>query len=238
MRPVERGDWPEGSPGQKLDFSDYGKALTPLVGRIGGYCSYCGMRLDSSLHVEHVQPKKPGGVAHSDRERDWNNFLLACVNCNSTKGDVDIALDEVFWPDKDNTFRAFDYDAEGGIRVSSALVRPADRAKAERTLRLTGLDRFHGGRVAPQPNDRRWIGRKLAWGRARRALANLQRLDDVLMRDQIIETAIADGYWSIWYTVFKDDADIRRRLVEAAVGTAKSCFDADYLPVPRPGDAL
>lgn len=238
MRPVERGPWPTDDHGEPLDFSDYKKALTHLVDRCGGYCSYCGMRLDGGLHVEHVRPKKPGGIHHPDRERDWDNFLLGCPNCNSTKGDKDISLADHVWPDTDNTLRAFSYGAGGMIMVSQDMKSNTDRQKIERTMMLTGLDRFPGGKRPPELNDRRWSARRDAWDKAVLSREDLQNHDNPGMRQQIIRTAIADGYWSIWYTVLKDDADMRRRLVEAAVGTAKSCFDADYLPVPRPGGAL
>jgi hypothetical protein len=52
------------------------------------------MRLEASLAVEHVLPKKPEGVTEiiKSRELDWENFLLACTNCNSTKGIIILLL--------------------------------------------------------------------------------------------------------------------------------------------------
>ena len=69
------------------------------------------MQLDSALGVERIQPKKTRGCTQIDsqREMDWNNFLLACPNCNSTKGNTDVVLDDYLWPDRDNTFRALKY---------------------------------------------------------------------------------------------------------------------------------
>ena len=53
-----------------------------LIARIGSYCSYCGMRLDACLAVEHIQPK----VLRPDLLTTWINLLLSCANCNSVKG--------------------------------------------------------------------------------------------------------------------------------------------------------
>lgn len=56
-------------------------------------------------------------------------------------------------------------------------------------------------------------------------------------REQIIDTAKVKGFWSIWMTVFHDDADMCRRLIQTFSGTCVDCFDAakEYIPVPRDG---
>lgn len=73
---------------------------------------------------------------------------------------------------------------------------------------------------------------------AQHALQRLQGHDTEAMRDQIVETAQSKGYWSIWMTVFADDADMRQRLIAAYPGTATTCFDAACLLVARPGGRL
>jgi uncharacterized protein (TIGR02646 family) len=90
-------------------YKVYKTARRDLIDRLGEYCSYCETRLNASLAVEHVQPK----IHHPYLELDWNNFLLACTNCNSTKGSKDVIFDDYYWVDIHNTFMAFQY-LEGG----------------------------------------------------------------------------------------------------------------------------
>src|SRR5690348_5769226 len=95
MRPVCRGAAP-----QAHDFDPYDAAKPYLVGRMGLYCSYCERRVVTQLAVEHIQPKK-GPHGHPHLIGRWENYLLACVNCNSAKGDKNVVLADVFLPDRD-----------------------------------------------------------------------------------------------------------------------------------------
>ncbi len=224
MRPVVRDSRPKDSNGNEIRYAKYQDARGELIKRLGEYCSYCEMHLDASLAVEHVQPKKPPGAANNIRERElnWDNFLLACTNCNSTKDNTEVNLDDYFWPDRDNTFRALKYQ-EGG------LVTPADdlsrdlREKASATICLTGLDKQPLN--DPAKSDRRWQNRLEAWDRAQRSKRNLEKCNTEYMREQIVMNAADKGFWSIWMTVFADDADMRRRFIDAFRGTCRDCFD-------------
>jgi len=182
------------------------------------------MRLDASLAVEHVKPKS----LIPWLERRWNNFLLGCTNCNSSKLDTPVRLKDNYWPDRDNTFRAFEYSAGGMVRVAEGLTDKQTR-KAEITRDLVGLDRWPGHKLSrdkiKRGSDRRWIGRRDAWETAQRAYTRLKAYDIPEMREQIAETAAARGYWSIWYTIFIDDPDMLHRLRAVFPGTA-TCFDA------------
>lgn len=233
MRPVIRGSRPVDEQGHDIQFSEYANARGELIRRIGEYCSYCEMHLDASLAVEHVRPKQPAGAIQVDRGRalNWENFLLACTNCNSTKGNADVDLDEYFWPDRDNTFRALKY-SEGGV-VSSGMDGDLGQ-KAINTIRLTGLDKTPNENKA---SDRRWLNRKEAWDIAVRARNRLTNNNNNDFKDQIVDTALANGFWSIWMTVFKDDADMLRRFLDVFPGTCKECFDAanGYMAVARHG---
>ena len=136
MRPVDKGAVPLDDEGNPKQFSKYKNARSDLITRLGGYCSYCEMKLDASLAVEHVQPKKH----HEHLALSWSNFLLGCTNCNSTKGDKDPELSSLLWPDSDNTFMAFQYSEDGVVRVNPAL--SGDRArKATAMIKLVGLDK-------------------------------------------------------------------------------------------------
>lgn len=132
MRPVRRGRSP-----QTDDFEPYTDAKPDLIARLGSYCSYCERRIATNLAVEHIRPK----AVHEHLEGRWENFLLGCVNCNSTKSDTDVPLDHILLPDRDNTFLAFNYLADGTIEISAAARAAGIARQAQDTLALTGLDK-------------------------------------------------------------------------------------------------
>ncbi len=231
MRPIVRGSTPCDEDGTPKTFADYKLARGDLIDRLGDYCSYCGTRLPASLAVEHVRPKDP----NPDLELQWDNFLLACANCNSTKGDEDVVVDEYFWPDRDNTFLAFIHTEGGLIKVNSDLTDD-QKDLAQRTIDLTGLDRTPAN--DPSAKDRRWENRRKAWTIAIDARQDLVAEDTESVRKWIVESAVGRGFWSVWMTVFADDQDMRQRLLEAFPGTSRDCFDEACHPVQRPGGAL
>lgn len=233
MRPVVRGDWPVDSD-TKLNvvFSAYSMARGELIKRIGECCSYCEQHLDSSLAVEHVQPKKPPGAAANDpaREFNWDNFLLACTNCNSRKTNTDVDLDDYLWPDRDNTFLSLVYKQGGLVDAAPG----AEHARASNIIKLVGLDNVPTDREQEtDASDRRWNNRREAWDIAVMSKQNLAKRDFPEMRAQIVLQI--QGYWSIWMTVFHDDPDMLERILDRIPGTAKHCFDAanGYQAVPR-----
>lgn len=227
MRPVDKGASPA------LAFAEYGDAIGDLEGRLGRYCSYCERRLETHLAVEHVQPKSlVPGLALT-----WANFLLACVNCNSCKGNTPVNVPDYLWPDLDNTLRAFRYSAGGLVDVDPTISPPLHTLAA--TLRsLVGLDRVPGAAVEPTENDLRWNRRREAWDKAARARQRLMVSDTVELREQIAETAQESGMFSIWWEVFSADIDMRRRLRLAFVGTCATSFNAEEDLQARPGGQL
>lgn len=232
MRPVNRGGSPVDANHNPKQYREYANARKDLISRIGEYCSYCEMELDTSLAIEHVKPKK----YHPDLELVWDNFLLACTNCNSTKGDDNPDLNDILWPHLDNTFRAFKYGQEGRVRPADGLNNTLKK-KAEDTIALMGLA------VAPNrqtASDRRWLNRQEAWREASMSKADLAEADTLAMRRQIIRTAKAKGYWSIWMTVFFDDSDMLQRLTHTDnfSGTSDDCFDCDGLAIQRTNGQL
>jgi uncharacterized protein (TIGR02646 family) len=231
MRPIDRGTRPLDKNGEAIIFPEYSFARGTLIERLGEYCSYCEMHLDSNLAVEHVRPK----VHHHEAELDWENFLLSCVNCNSTKSHQDINPADYFWPDVDNTALAIQYLEGGLVKVNPALTEEP-QAKALRTIELTGLDRIPSNN--PQASDRRWQNRYEAWEIAVEAKTTLEHADTAEVRQLVVRNAQAKGYWSIWMTVFCDDEDIRRRLVESFPGTSRECFDAHWSYVHRPTGSI
>ena len=184
--------------------------------------------------MEHVQPKSHVPALRTD----WTNFLLGCVNCNSSKGDTPINLIDYLWPDADNTLLAFEYVRGGTIQPAAALA-PNLTAKAQATIRLTGLDCYPGGPdQEPTTADLRWLRRQQAWEKAERSRTTLVANDTNAVRELIVSLATSSGEFSIWWTVFATDIDMRRRLREAFVGTHGASFDVNENPVPRVGGQL
>ncbi len=101
MRPVDKGDAPY------IKISKYQEAEPYLEKRIGAYCSFCEMRVNNALAVEHKESRNSGGAL-----TDWSNLLLSCVYCNSRKSEKIRKgnLGRWLWPDQHNTFLAFTYE--------------------------------------------------------------------------------------------------------------------------------
>ncbi len=228
MRPVDKGPAP-------TTYTDYKDAGEDLMCRVGDFCSYCERQIETHLAVEHIKPKD----LHPKLRNSWENFLLACVHCNSSKGKNDVVLGEYFWPDRDNTLLALEYVKGGLIRPFRRLKR-TEKVTANRTITLTGLDKTPGkkGRE-PTDSDKRWLKRNQTWQLAEKANSRLQKQkNNSSMREQIVDTAVSRGMFSIWWTVFAHDVDMRRRLREAFAGTHGASFDVNESPVPRVGGEL
>lgn len=225
MRPITRGCIPKSESGTDYIPKRYQAYRGYLIERIGNYCSYCERPMSHSIAVEHIQPK----TAHADLEVTWSNLLLCCTNCNSTKGRKDVRINEYFWPDIDNTAKAFIYSSAGSIRPNNSLTKEL-LAKSLKTIELTGLDKEPSDDLKrnPEVTDRRWTERRTAWERADRAKQRLRQNDTSFMREQIIDTALEKGFFSIWMTVFQDDLEMKKALVTSFSGTALDCYDASY----------
>jgi hypothetical protein len=215
MRPIHRGDSP-----QATDFSDYRDAFSTLVGRLGPYCSFCERNIRTNLAVEHIQPKDEN--LYPELEGKWDNYLLACVNCNSTKGHKDVRSENFYLPDRDNTLAAFEYLADGVIKS-----RNNGGAVAASTLKLTGLDKKV--RQAFDENGKliatdRISQRMEAWLKAQRSKDRLRRNPSPELIESIVELALSEGFFSVWMTVFEDMPDMRRKFIDGFPGTSKDCF--------------
>jgi len=206
-------------------YAKYQDAIGDLEACFGHYCSYCERRFPALLAVEHVSPK----ISDAARETDWTNFLLGCVNCNSVKGDTPTNDQDFLWPDKDNTLKAIEYK-QGGLVQPLPNLDPAIATRATALIELVGLDRHPGQPSAKQPTDRdrRYMEREQKWQLARLMRTKLASNDNIDFRETIVFLAVESGFFSIWIAAFHDDPEMRRRLVEAHVGTARDCFEADW----------
>lgn len=233
MRPVRRNASPVSG-----DYSHYKHAKTELVSRIGSgwvagkhcasYCSYCERKINTNLAVEHIEPKA-GVFGKPDLIGVWHNFLLACVNCNSSKAGKQIIFDEIFLPDRDNTFVAFDYLDDGKV-LPAAKLQHDDQRRAENTLALVGLDKKlretydQNNQLIGQDRRGQRIG---VWGIAELALEDyLDAPNNQSVKSLIIKLMVSEGFFSVWMTVFSDYPDMKKRFINAMAGTEESeCFD-------------
>lgn len=224
MRPVERGAAPR-------VYKEYGDAIGDLETRLGTYCSYCERRLPINLAVEHVVPKS----LEKALETEWTNFLLGCTNCNSVKGDQPVIVDDVLWPDRDNTFLAFKY-VKGGFVYLAEDLSPVQEAKAQALLDLVGLQRHRArGWGRPAPRDKRWEQRDQVWAAAERCRKNYEILEEADAAKEFVLTAAEGfGFFSVWMTVFDTYPSVKVGLIALFAGTA-DCFDADGKPLNRAG---
>jgi hypothetical protein len=232
MRPVSRGLSPSAE-----DFRHYETAFPYLISRLGPYCSYCERKIPTNLAVEHILPKS----RHIALIGRWDNFLLACVNCNSTKGNQQVFLEEILLPDRDNTNAAFEYSENGLVRPKLGL-HPDIEKMASALLTLTGQN--NSIFVPTDPNLQlvaldRVKQRRQAWLMALDILEDLRRDRSAALLRALYKLALETGFFSIWMTVFSADSEIRRGLVSAFAGTAADCFDPECVAItPRPLNGL
>ena len=227
MRPIERGAAPRA-------YTDYRDAIGDLEERLGTYCSFCEMRVPSGLAVEHMAPKKH----FPERKLNWGNFLLGCVICNSIKGDKDVADDEVFWPDRNNTMLVLAYSPGGYVEAVQNL-DPDLKRRAQVLIDLVGLDR-HGAEGSPRPSrrDRRWADREEVWTTAEKCRFDFERAGESEEAFALVLVAAKGlGFFSVWLAVFQGHFKVKRALIEGFPGTATSCFndrgEPEIVRVPR-----
>lgn len=234
MRPIRRGTSPF-----KMNFDPYTDAQPYLISRIGMYCSYCERRICTQLAVEHIQPKK-GSHAHPDLIGVWENYLLACVNCNSTKKDKKVILNDVLLPDRDNTFLAFSYSKDGHVSPSETAIFMGLEKKAKHTLELTGLDKKKKYNVLDQNEIQISVDRPTqrlnVWAIAEESKNTIDECPIDSVKRMATNLAVESGFFSIWLAVFEADTDMCNRLIDAFNGTRNSgCFDSNAIPIsPAP----
>lgn len=223
MRPIERGTKPTNNDGSPSEYARYDLFRRNLIQRLGQYCSYCNQKLPASLAVEHVRPK----VISPELELEWENFLLACTNCNSIKSDCPINLELYLWPDVHNTHKAFVYSSDGKVHVNSELTERI-KTKAQKMLDLVGLQRYPNN---PTASDRRWINRKEAYLKASMALTlykEAAKKGAATEFEKVLGLWSSDnGFFSIWLNIFNDFPTVKKEIIKSFVGTAK-CFDEKY----------
>jgi hypothetical protein len=235
VRPVDRG----ASPGTPPLNQDSAKEL--LIERLGEYCSYCECRVTQLIELEHKIPQnlaKSGVVPWSEIDC-WENYTLACKACNVRKLDADTRpLNSYLWPDTDNPLLALEYSP--GRTPAAALDIPPDlRERINHTIRLLGLDRDSNSHPRATKKDKRYIFRDGAWLASAEILDVMEMYPGIESSPQgrkLFESMIKEkGFFSVYYTAFKDQPILRSIVLDAFPGTARSCFHHQTgEPIPRP----
>lgn len=218
MRPVDKGESPYNT------IKKYQDALPYLGEKIGYYCSYCEFPIKHVPEVEHVVSKSKGGDI-----TDWMNLLLGCKYCNARKSANTTPEndDDFLWPDVNNTAIAYTYE-NGYPKVNEQLLMELDptgelKEKATNTYELVKLGNVPD--LSKGDKDRRLIERNTAYYKAKESLDGWLHMKDAPdsyredLKKQIIMTALGDGFYSVWMTVFANESQILLALTEGFEST-------------------
>lgn len=222
MRPVEKGISPY------KELAKYQDAEPYLVKKLGTYCSFCEMRVNNALAVEHKESKKSGGAL-----TDWDNLLLACTYCNSRKGEKikKGELDKWIWPDMHNTCLAFTYN-DGIPKVNEQYLASINNSmllRAKKTYSDLALGYYPEKGQVPRYKDKRWSKRFETYRIAEDIRKNWMRCKDTEFKNMqistILDMAKGYGFFSVWLKVFEDEPEIKKELIKVFPGTDESSFD-------------
>lgn len=146
---------------ERAHTSEYQDAKERLTATIGEYCSFCERPVLSKLDIEHRVPKD----VYADRKFAWENFLLACGNCNSVKGTKHKVLllqggalwEETnpatycYWPDTltpertgnyaHDSYNVLLYQELGIVGINPKVPDGPTRDRVLATIAMVGLDR-------------------------------------------------------------------------------------------------
>lgn len=231
MRPINKGSSPI-----RGDFASYHDALPYLIERLGNYCSYCEREYDSALTVEHIFPK----IKQKHLEKRWSNLLLACNQCNPTKGDTDIAKigkKNFIWPDEDDTYHMMEYPAINAYRAAPAKgLSKKDALKVNNTINLTGINKSTDKYKKTAYQDRlakRQEVAKICLRQKKSFLIAKKLLREIhdplsITNYQSIKQGVFDmiqqsGCWSIWMHTFEGIPEIKEELLNQT-GTNRTFF--------------
>ena len=155
MRPVDKGDAP-------TVYAHYRDAGVDLMCHIGDYCSYCERQIETHLAVEHIQPKV-GSFCTSDLLGQLPALLVStAIRVKGTRMWFLTIAD--YWPDQDNTLRAFKYINSGLVQPHPELGRHNDQVRSRNPLSpcelaLTSFPENTDPNREPTDSDRRWLAR-------------------------------------------------------------------------------
>lgn len=199
-----------------LEIDPWSGAKEDLVDELGPFCSFCEKyNSRSALQVEHIKGKgckdAVGNLIYDQLKFRWDNFLLACVNCNSVKGDKDIAISTPFMPHENNIMHFIEVLTGGLIQIKPG-VDGNNAAVTRAYIDLIGFDRCPGH---PRYSDRddRWENRLQAYDLATRYYNKYKEVNPTTDIETVITLASKTGYFSVWYTVFLGEHDVINALI-------------------------
>jgi HNH endonuclease len=213
MRPIKKGAWPKDNNGNNLDFSDYTKAKPFLIERTGLYCHLCERNVQrSDLTIEHIQ----GQTLHPGKKGDWDNFLLSCRSCNSTKKEDVSSINNYFWPHIHYTLAIFESDLETGlVSYNMECITKDDYVnKAKGLIRIYGLDKTHNSDGTSHDS---YIERLKAITIIKFKLERIKKRGNQLEEEDISEIcmdAIRYGFFSVWLKVFENCPEVFSVLIK------------------------
>ncbi len=219
MRPIVKST-KNSVAGQPLEYKPWRKAKSDLINEIGSFCSYCEKKVNrSSLHIEHIKGKKVrnnvGDLIYDNLKYRWDNFLLACCNCNSVKGNKDIALTNPFLPHENNLVHFIKIGTGGAIKIKNG-VNGNNLARTTAFINLVGLDR-EPSHPDYSDDDDRWESRLEAKDFAdwqyQKYTANPKQTDI----ETIVKFAKSIGYFSVWYYQFLGHNEVLNALINGIV---------------------
>jgi len=235
--------------GNPLEIDPWSDAKQELILEIGTFCSFCEKyNSRSALHVEHIKGRNcrdaNDRLIYDQLKYRWDNFLLACVNCNSVKGSKDILSLNPFMPHENNLMHFLEVVAGGIIRMKDG-VAGLELNRTQAFLDLIGLDRIPGHHMYSDKDDR-WDSRLKVFdiaSRQRQKYTAVNRITDI---ETIIDLAKTNGFFSVWYYVFQGVNDVIDALINGTIiqgvlvipfpGIHATSFDASNgnLTLPRP----
>jgi HNH endonuclease len=228
MRPVTKNH-PQNQAGVRITFEYYLDARQYLIEQICRYCSFCEMPILNMPAVEHIKPKNCEGnpEKYANLRNHWSNFLLICAACNSTKGNRDIKLGNYYWPHKNNTILAF--EGITGLIQPKGMLNPDQTIKAIATIELYGLNKI---KDSSNGIDIRFEQRLKVISQAIERLQEYQSNPPITTENNIIDAAENSGFWSVWYTIFNNEINVKQLLINE-LNAATNCFDPNFNPIPR-----
>lgn len=223
MRPVNKGH-------KEKEYNPYGTARRDLFEAIGSYCSYCERNIHIGSEIEHVQPKSKV----PEKEYSWDNFLLGCKNCNSTKNNKtvdDDNLNDFVWPDIDDTYHMVQYDPVTLMPSPAPYLSNSDKARVNRLISLVGLDKImpkEDTQDYEEARDTRVEDRIQSAIEARHYKQeyldlppDMQPIYLSILMDMIKKS----NNWSIWMREMEDIPELRAALLDLLPGTRKEFFE-------------
>lgn len=232
MRPVDKGDWPTYGGGKKYVFNDWKKAKKRLVLRTGDFCHLCEMRINNALSVEHIKPRD----SHPRLSATWNNFLLACNSCNSSKrqtAPLPPYRQRYYWPHLNNTMLAFytPLIGAGAMVINATIALSAEqKVKAQATISLYGLDKL---KTSTGDSDNRFTERLETIDMAIELLQDYANNDTNIR--SILKVAVSRGFFSIWIDIFRSKPEVVTALMDSPKFKIDRTvyFDANLQPTHR-----